>query len=158
MSENPSIDAIDARILAELQRDASQSIEQVAQAVGLSQNPCWRRIKRLEAEGVIHQRVALVDPGRVGVGVTVFMSVRTSQHNDAWLKKFARGVSTIPEVVEFYRMSGDVDYLLKILVTDIADYDRIYKRIIRVADLQDVSSSFAMERIKYTTEVPLSPN
>ena len=149
------LDSIDARILAALQRDASQSIEQIAQTVGLSQNPCWRRIKRLEAEGVIERRVALVDPATVGVGVTVFVFVRTSQHNDAWLRKFARGVSAIPEVVEFYRMSGDVDYLLKILVADIADYDRIYKQIIRVADLQDVSSSFAMERIKYTTEVPL---
>ena len=149
------IDSIDKRILEELQRDASRSIEQVAQAVGLSQNPCWRRIKRLEADGVIERRVAVVDPARVGVGVTVFVSVRTSHHSDAWLAAFAQGVEAIPEVVEFYRMSGDVDYLLKILVHDIADYDRIYKRLIRVADLDDVSSSFAMERIKSTTEVPI---
>jgi Lrp/AsnC family transcriptional regulator len=151
------IDSIDRRILEELQRDASRSIEQIARAVGLSQNPCWRRIKRLESEGVIERRVALVDPARLGMGVTVFVSVRTSHHNDEWLSRFAEGVRAIPEVVEFYRMSGDVDYLLKILVRDIADYDRIYKRLIRVADLDDVSSSFAMERIKSTTVVPLPP-
>jgi Lrp/AsnC family transcriptional regulator len=148
-------DSIDRAILAELQQDASRSIQEIAGAVGLSQNPCWRRIKRLEACGVIQGRVAILDPEKLGVGITVFVSVRTSQHNDAWLRRFASGVMEIPEVVELYRMSGDVDYLLKVLVADIAEYDRIYKRLIEVAELYDVSSSFAMERIKYTTAIPL---
>ena len=146
---------LDLRILNELQRDASRPVEQIARAVGLSQNPCWRRIKRLEAAGFITGRVALLDPDKLGVGITVFVSIRTNQHNDAWLERFARGVMEIPEVVELYRMSGEVDYLLKVLVSDIAEYDRIYKKLIEVAELFDVSSSFAMERIKYTTAVPL---
>ena len=150
-----NLDSIDLRILGELQRDASRSVEQIARAVGLSQTPCWRRIKRLEHEGVITRRVAIVDPAKLDVGVTVFVSVRTNQHNDEWLEQFTRGVQDIPEIVEIYRMSGDVDYLLKILVRDIAEYDRIYKKLIRVADLYDVSSSFAMEQLKYTTEIPL---
>lgn len=148
-------DSADLRILRELQQDASRSVEQIAQAVGLSQNPCWRRIKRLESEGVIARRVAIVDPAKLDVGITVFVSVRTNQHNDAWLEQFTRGVQDIPEIVEIYRMSGDVDYLLKILVRDIAEYDRIYKQLIRVTELYDVSSSFAMEQLKYTTEIPL---
>ena len=150
-----NFDSADLRILRELQQDASRSVEQIAQAVGLSQNPCWRRIKRLESEGVIARRVAIVDPAKLDVGITVFVSVRTNQHNDAWLEQFTRGVQDIPEIVEIYRMSGDVDYLLKILVRDIAEYDRIYKQLIRVAELYDVSSSFAMEQLKYTTEIPL---
>ncbi len=149
------LDGIDLSILDELQRDASRSVEQIARAVGLSQNPCWRRIKRLEHEGVIARRVAIVDPAKLDVCVTVFVSVRTNQHNDEWLEQFTRGVRDIPEVVEIYRMSGDVDYLLKILVRDIAEYDRIYKKLIRVADLYDVSSSFSMEQLKYTTQIPL---
>ena len=149
------LDSIDLRILDELQRDASRSVEQIAQAVGLSQNPCWRRIKRLEHEGVIARRVAIVNPAKLDIDVTVFVSVRTNQHNDEWLEQFTRGVQDIPQIVEIYRMSGDVDYLLKILVRDIAEYDRIYKKLIRVADLYDVSSSFAMEQLKYTTEIPL---
>ena len=148
-------DSIDRAILAELQQDASRSIQEIAGAVGLSQNPCWRRIKRLEASGVIQRRVAILDPDKLGVGITVFVSVRTSQHNEAWLRRFASGVMEIPEVVELYRMSGDIDYLLKVLVADIAEYDRIYKKLIEVAELYDVSSSFAMERIKYTTAIPL---
>jgi Lrp/AsnC family transcriptional regulator len=149
------IDSIDRAILAELQRDASRSIQEIARAVGLSQNPCWRRIKRLEASGVIERRVAILDPVKLGVGTTVFVSVRTSQHNEAWLERFASGVMEIPEVVELYRMSGEIDYLLKVLVADIAEYDRIYKELIQVAELNDVSSSFAMERIKCTTAIPL---
>jgi Lrp/AsnC family transcriptional regulator len=149
------IDSIDRRILEELQHDAARPIEQIASLVGLSQNPCWRRIKRLEAVGVIQRRVAIVDAARLGIGLTVFVSIRTNQHNESWLERFASGVRKIPEVVELYRMSGEIDYLLKVLARDVADYDRIYKRLIRVAELHDVSSSFAMEQIKYTTEVPL---
>jgi Lrp/AsnC family transcriptional regulator, cysteine-sensing transcriptional activator len=149
------IDSIDRRILEELQRDAARPIEQIAGQVGLTQNPCWRRIKRLEAIGVIQRRVAIVDPAKLGLGLTVFVSIRTNQHNQAWLERFASGMRKIPEVVELYRMSGEVDYLLKVVARDVADYDRIYKQLIRVAELHDVSSSFAMEQIKYTTEVPL---
>jgi Lrp/AsnC family transcriptional regulator len=149
------IDSIDRKILEELQHDAARPIEQIASKVGLSQNPCWRRIKRLEAVGVIQRRVAIVDAARLGIGLTVFVSIRTNQHNEDWLERFAKGVRAIPEVVELYRMSGEIDYLLKVLARDVADYDRIYKRLIRVAELHDVSSSFAMEQIKHTTEVPL---
>jgi Lrp/AsnC family transcriptional regulator len=149
------IDSIDRRILEELQRDAARPIEQIASQVGLTQNPCWRRIKRLEAIGVIQRRVAIVDPAKLGLGLTVFVSVRTNQHNESWLERFASGMRKIPEVVELYRMSGEIDYLLKVVARDVADYDRIYKQLIRVAELYDVSSSFAMEQIKYTTELPL---
>lgn len=148
-------DTIDRRILAALQSDATLSIADLAERVGLSQTPCWKRIKRLEGAGVITGRVALLDRMQLGVGTTVFVSVRTSQHDEDWLMQFAEAIRAIPEVTEFYRMSGDVDYLLKIVCRDIADYDRIYKSMIRTARLSDVSSSFAMEQIKYTTEVPL---
>jgi Lrp/AsnC family transcriptional regulator len=150
-----TLDPIDRRILAALQSDATLSIADLAEHVGLSQTPCWKRIKRLEGAGVITGRVALLDRMQLGVGTTVFVSVRTSQHDEDWLTHFAEAIRAIPEVTEFYRMSGDVDYLLKIVCRDIADYDRIYKSMIRAARLSDVSSSFAMEQIKYTTEVPL---
>jgi Lrp/AsnC family transcriptional regulator len=149
------LDSIDRRILAALQSDATMSIADISERVGLSQTPCWKRIKRLESAGVITGRVALLDRMQLGVGTTVFVSVRTSQHDEDWLVQFAEAIRAIPEVTEFYRMSGDVDYLLKIVCRDIADYDRIYKAMIRAARLSDVSSSFAMEQIKYTTEVPL---
>lgn len=149
------LDAIDRRILAALQRDATLSINALSEVVGLSPTPCWKRVKRLEESGVITGRVALLDRETVGVGVTVFVSIRTAAHEEGWLEEFAAGVRRIPEIVEFYRMAGEVDYLLKVVCADIADYDRIYKQLIRVAKLNDVSSSFAMEQIKYTTEVPL---
>ena len=123
--------------------------------MGLSQSPCWRRIRRLEQLGVLGRRVALVSPEKVGLGVTVFVTVRTNQHNEQWLDAFARAVETLPEIVECYRMSGDVDYLLKILAADINDYDRIYKKLIGSVQLHDVSSSFAMEPMKATTALPL---
>lgn len=148
-------DRKDRQILEALQADASQSVAAIADRIGLSQNACWRRIKQLEAAGVIVGRVALVDPAALGVGVTVFVSVRTNEHSAQWLDRFAESVRDIPEVVEFYRLSGDVDYLLKILVKDIDDYDRVYKKLIAGTSLSDVSSSFAMERIKHTTSVPL---
>lgn len=149
------MDRIDRHILQLLQADATVSIQQIGDRVGLSHNACWRRIKRLEETGIIRKRVALVDPRQVGYGVTVFVTVRTSHHTEEWLEKFARGVAALPEVMEFYRISGDVDYLLKVLVADIAEYDRFYKKLIRIAPLYDVSSSFAMEQVKYTTEVPV---
>ncbi len=149
------MDRIDRQILQVLQADATVSIQEVGDRVGLSHNACWRRIKRLEESGIIRKRVALVDPKRVGYGVTVFVTVRTSHHTEEWLERFARGVAALPEVMEFYRISGDVDYLLKVLVSDIAEYDRFYKKLIRIAPLYDVSSNFAMEQVKYTTEVPV---
>ena len=149
------LDELDYRILAALQTDASRSLQDIASDVGLSHNACWRRVKRMEADGLIRGRVALLDAKTLGLGVTVFVSFRTNQHNDEWLERFARGVEQIPEVTELYRMSGDIDYLAKVLVRDIAEYDRVYKRLIRVAELHDVSSSFAMEEIKHTTSIPL---
>ena len=153
--ENDVIDSTDRRILAILQEDATVPIAEIAERVGLSQTPCWKRIKRLERDGLIVRRVALLDRDRLRLGVTVMVAVRTAQHDDQWLQSFAEGVSRIPEVVEFYRMSGDVDYLLKIVARDIADYDRIYRKLTKVAPLHDVSSSFAMQEIKSTTALPL---
>lgn len=149
------LDAIDVRILEILQQDAEQQVAQIAAAVGLSTTPCWRRIQRLKEAGVITRQVALVDARKVNVGVTVFVSVRTSVHTEAWFETFKATVQAIPEVVEFYRMSGDVDYLLRVVVPDIAAYDRVYKRLIAGTQLRDVSSSFAMEELKLTTALPL---
>lgn len=149
------LDAIDVRILEILQQDAEQQVAQVADQVGLSTTPCWRRIQRLKESGVITRQVALVDARKVNVGVTVFVSVRTSVHTQEWFETFKATVQAIPEVVEFYRMSGDVDYLLRVVVPDIAAYDKVYKRLISGTQLHDVSSSFAMEELKLTTALPL---
>ena len=149
------MDAIDKKILHYLQEDATLPVAAVAERVGLSATPCWRRIRNLEKAGVIAKRVALLDPLLLNVGTTVFVRLKTSQHNQEWLEGFARAVAEIDEVVEFYRLSGDVDYLLRIVVPDIAAYDAVYKRLIKAADLADVSSSFAMETIKHTTALPL---
>jgi Lrp/AsnC family transcriptional regulator len=153
--KNQKIDDADRKLLALLQHDSTLSLETLAQNTAMSANTAWRRIKRLEEVGVITKRVALINPEAVGLGMTVFVAVKTADHSDQWLEGFAKAVSAIPEVVEFYRMSGDTDYLLKLLVESIADYDRVYKKLIRSAKLYDVSSSFAMETIKYTTAVPL---
>ncbi|MDP9421825.1 MAG: Lrp/AsnC family transcriptional regulator [Pseudomonadota bacterium] len=155
ISENLILDRIDRRILALLQEDASLAVTEIGDRVGLSSTPCWKRIKRLERAGVIRRRVVILDRELLGLGVTVMVAVRTAQHSDEWLESFAEGVAQMPEVVEFYRMSGDIDYLLKIVARDIADYDRIYRKLIKVADLHDVSSSFAMQEIKATTALPL---
>jgi Lrp/AsnC family transcriptional regulator len=149
-------DRLDRRILNLLQDDAGLSNAEVADRVGLSPNACWRRVRRLEEQGVIRKRVALLSQEKLKLDVTVFVGVKTNEHNDEWLQAFASGIKNIPEVVEFYRMSGDVDYMLKIVVKDIADYDRVYKKLISVAPMSDVSSSFAMERIKSSTALPLS--
>ena len=150
------MDAIDRKILEILQLDAETPVAAIAERVHLSVTPCWRRIQKLRDAGVIRKQVALCDPAKLNVGVTVFVSVRTNQHSQAWLEKFAKGVKEIPEVVELYRMSGDVDYLLRVVVPDIGGYDSVYKKLIKVADLYDVSSSFAMEQMKYTTALPLN--
>lgn len=149
------MDRLDKKILKLLQEDATLAVADVAKRVGLSTTPCWRRIQRLEEEGVIRRRVAVLDPARINVRVTVFVSIRTNAHSIEWLKRFSEVVGDFPEVVEFYRMSGDVDYLLRVVVPDIAAYDAFYKRLIARIEIRDVSSAFAMEQIKYTTEMPL---
>jgi Lrp/AsnC family transcriptional regulator len=154
-NEEISLDRFDRRILLELQRDATLSNAELARRVGLSATPCWNRVKRLHEAGVISGTVALVNREAIGLGVTVFVAVKTNHHASDWLTRFAEHVHGIPEVTEFYRMSGDTDYLLKVVAADIADYDRIYKRLIDGVPISDVSSSFAMEQIKYTTEVPV---
>ncbi len=131
------------------------AVADLAKKVGLSTTPCWRRIQKMEEEGVIRRRVALLDPVKVNTKVTVFVSVRTSSHSMEWLRRFSEVVADFPEVVEFYRMSGDVDYLLRVVVPDIAAYDAFYKRLIAKIEIRDVSSAFAMEQIKYTTQLPL---
>lgn len=150
------LDSIDRKILALLQENAELPVAELAEQVGLSQTPCWRRVQRLKERGVIRRSVMLVDPQQVNVGVTVFVSIRTSTHSEAWFQQFKAAVELIPEVVEFYRMSGEVDYLLRVVVPDIAAYDKVYKRLIAGTQLFDVSSSFAMEEIKFTTALPLS--
>jgi len=153
---NTKLDSIDRKILALLQENAEIPVAELAERVGLSQTPCWRRVQRLKERGVIRRSVMLVDPQQVNVGVTVFVSIRTSTHSEAWFQQFKAAVELIPEVVEFYRMSGEVDYLLRVVVPDIAAYDKVYKRLIAGTQLFDVSSSFAMEEIKFTTALPLS--
>lgn len=149
------MDRYDRQILSLLQEDASLPVAELGERVGLTATPCWRRVQKLEESGVIRKRVALLDAARLNVGVTVFVSVRTGQHNVKWLKAFHGLVASIPEVTEFYRMAGDTDYLLRVVVPDIAAYDAVYKKLIQGAELADVSSSFAMEQIKYTTALPL---
>jgi len=149
------LDAIDRKLLDMLQLDCDTPVAELAAAVQLSTTPCWRRIQRMKDAGVITGNVALVDPKTVNVGVTVFVNIRTNQHSQAWFDRFHATVDSIPEVVEFYRMSGDVDYLLRIVVPDIAAYDGVYKRLIAGTQLFDVSSSFAMEQLKFTTALPL---
>jgi Lrp/AsnC family transcriptional regulator len=150
------MDRLDIRILDLLQRDSAPSVNEVAERVGLSTTPCWRRIKALEDAGVIKRRIALLDPDAVNLGVTVFVAIKTGQHNEAWLGQFAKVVAAIPEVMEVYRMSGEIDYLMRVVVPDVATYDRVYKKLIQVGGLTNVSSSFAMECIKAETALPLA--
>ena len=150
------MDKTDRKILALLQEDAAQPIADIARKIGLSVTPCWRRIQKLEEDGVIRARVALLEATKIGLGMSVFVAIKTDQHNADWLAEFARTISQRKEVVEFYRMSGEVDYLLRVVVPDMAAYDRFYKDLIAEVRLTDVSSSFAMEEIKYTTALPLS--
>lgn len=149
------MDRLDRKILRLLQEDLTLAVADVAKKVGLSTTPCWRRIQKLEEEGVIQRRVAVLDPAKVNTRVNVFVSIRTSTHSIEWLKRFSEVIQEFPEVVEFYRMSGDVDYLLRVVVPDIAAFDAFYKRMIGKIEIRDVSSTFAMEQIKYTTQLPL---
>lgn len=149
------LDAIDRKILTVLQEDASLSVAEIGDRVGLSSTPCWKRIQRLEAEGIIMKRVALVDQNKIGLGISVFVSVESPDHSDAWLKTFANAVSAMPEVMELYRMAGDVDYMLRVVVADMQAYDAFYKRLIGSVPLKNVTSRFAMEKIKSITALPV---
>lgn len=149
------LDRLDFQILDALQRDATLSMAQLGARVGLSSTPCWKRVKRLEDDGFIERRVAIVNRHKVGLPVTVFVSIRAGQHDEKWLARFAAVVSTLPEVQEFHRMSGDVDYLLKVVTSSIDGYDRFYKKLISLVDLAGVSSAFSMEQIKSSTALPL---
>lgn len=149
------IDTIDRKILSALQQDADQSLEELGAKVGLSRNACWRRVRILQDSGIIRKRVALLDPQKLGLGLSVFIQVRTSNHDPDWLKKFARAVKLMPEILGAYRMTGDLDYLIHARVNDVQDYDALYQRLIEKVDLSDVSASFVMEELKETTELSL---
>jgi Lrp/AsnC family transcriptional regulator len=149
------MDVTDRQIIRLLQEDASLSVAEIGKRVGLSSTPCWKRIQRLEEEGVIIRRVAVVNPDKVGLGVTVFVSIETGDHSDEWLARFAATVRAMPEVMELYRMAGDVDYMLRVVTADIQSYDAFYKRLIAAAPLKNVTSRFAMERIKSGTVLPV---
>ncbi len=150
------MDKLDKKILELLQRDAGLTAAEVAERIGLSKAPCWRRMRRLQEDGVIKQTVALLDARSLNLGTTVFVTVKTANHSEAWFERFVRAVRDIPEVTEIHRMSGDVDYLMRIVVPDIDAYDAVYKKLIATVEFQDVSASFALETIKYTTALPLS--
>lgn len=153
--EEKTLDQVDRKILYYLQRDAGMTIKEIAGKVNLSPTPCWKRIQRLEDEGIIRARVVLLDAAKVDAAVTVFISIKTDQHNTAWSEKFAYEMSNIPEIMEIYRMSGEVDYLLRVVVPDIAAFDNLYKKIIDRIALKDVTSTFAIEQMKYTTAIPV---
>jgi Lrp/AsnC family transcriptional regulator len=155
MSGGTVLDTIDKAILTVLQQDSTLSVSEVADRVNLSTTPCWRRIQKLEQDGVIARRVVLLDAKKLNVGVTVLVEIKTAQHTAAWLRRFCEVVAAIPEVVEVYRMSGHIDYMLKVVVPHIEAYDGVYKRLISEVDIFDVNSSFSMETIKHTTVLPL---
>ena len=138
-----------------MQVDATLSVAEIGERVGLSSTPCWKRIQRMEGEGIITGKVALVDQNKIGLGLSVFVSVESDDHSDAWLKKFASAVSAMPEVMEFYRMAGEVDYMLRVVVADMQSYDIFYKKLIGAVALKNVTSRFAMEKIKAVTALPI---
>lgn len=145
----------DVKILEILQVDATRSLESISDEIGVSLNTCWRRVRKLEADGILERRVALVDNERIGLPLTVFVSVRTDNHSKDWADRFTKAVNTVPEIVEFYRLAGDVDYILKMMVGSVSDYDRVYQNLISKVSISDVSASFAMEKLKFTTELPV---
>jgi len=149
------LDSTDRAILRIIQQDATHSVEAIAAEVSVAPNTCWRRIKQMEAKGIIRGRVALVDPVRVGAGQVVFVLVRTRKHNKEWIEEFGRVVTDIPEVVEFHRIAGEIDYILKIACADVAHYDRVYKQLVERLDLADINAAFAMECLKNTTALPV---
>ena len=151
------MDKIDRKLLALLQADSTQSIAAMAEQVGLSQTPCWKRIQRLEADGIIMRRVALLSADKLGLGLTVFVSIEAGDHSPGWLDAFAVLVQGCPEVVEVHRMAGDIDYMLRVVVADIPAYDAFYKRLIAAVPVKNVSSRFSMEQVKFTTALPIGP-
>ncbi|AMY71097.1 Lrp/AsnC family transcriptional regulator [Frigidibacter mobilis] len=149
------LDSFDRKILMLLQRSTDQSVSEIADEIGLSATPCWRRIRKLQEQGYIKKRVALLDETKLNVGVSVFMAIRTNQHTEEWSQAFVRAVGEIPEIVDVFRLAGEIDYMLRAVVPDIATYDRVYKRLISKLDIHDISSMFAMETIRSSTELPL---
>jgi Lrp/AsnC family transcriptional regulator len=149
------LDRTDRKILSILQEDASLAVGEVAGRVGLSQTPCWRRIQRLHSDGVIQRTVSLVQPEAIGLGLTVFIGIEAFDHSPEWLTRFTEVVSAMPEVMEVHRMAGDTDYLLRVAVADMAAFDAFYRRLIEAVPLKNVSSHFAMERVKSTTAYPI---
>ena len=150
------MDSVDRKILNLLQVDASLTVKQIAGQISLSITPCWKRIQKLEAQGFIRARVALLDPKKVNANVTVFVAIKTNQHTTEWIDRFSRAVSDMHEVMEVYRMSGEIDYLLRVVVSSIEAYDRFYKNLVDRIELSNVTSSFAMEQMKYTTALPIN--
>ena len=150
------MDSIDRKILNLLQADAGLTVKQIAEQIPLSVTPCWKRIQKLEEQGYIRARVALLDPTMINANVTVFVAIKTDQHTTEWIERFARAVSDMPEVMEIYRMSGEVDYLMRVAVSSIEAYDRFYKKLVDRIELSNVTSSFAMEQMKYTTALPIN--
>ena len=149
------IDDIDRKILRLQQKDAGMSVDAIADVVHLSRNACWRRLKRLEAEGILQKRVAILDPVALGLSLQVIVAIRTNDHSDAWLQVFRKVVNEMPEIVAAQRMSGDLDYILRVRVADVPAYDRFYQRLISKLPIADVSASFVMEDVKETTALPL---
>lgn len=149
------IDEIDRRILRQLQRQVDVSLEDLGEKVGLSRNACWRRIRALDENGFIKRRVAILNPEALGLGLTVFIQIRTNRHDAEWLQKFSAATRAMPEILGAYRMTGDLDYLIRARVADVAAYDRLYQRLIKQVDISDVAASFVMENLKETTELPL---
>ncbi len=150
-----NLDLIDRKIVAELMRDATLPIAQIADKAGLSQTPCWKRIQKLEASGVITGRVALADPTKLGFGLTVFVGIEAPDHTSEWREAFAKATGSIPEIMEIYRMAGEIDYLLRVAVADMLAFDRLYKRLTDAVPIKNVTSHFAMERMKFTTAYPV---
>jgi len=149
------MDATDKKILDLLQADAGLTVKQIAEQIALSATPCWKRIQKLEEQGFIRARVALLDPKKVNASVTVFVAIKTDQHSREWIERFNKAVTELPQVMEIYRMSGEIDYLLRVAVSSIEAYDQFYKKLIDRIELSNVTSSFAMEQIKYTTALPI---
>ena len=149
------IDKIDLEILKILQNDSSRSLDSISDEVGVSLNTCWRRISRMESKAIIERRVALIDNEKIGLPLTVFVFISTDNHSKEWTQMLSNAVVSINEIVEFYRLAGDTDYILKMMVRNVDHYDRVYKQLIKLVKISDVSASFAMEKIKFTTELPI---
>ena len=149
------MDEIDVKILKLLQRDCNLPVSEIAAKVGLSTSPCWKRIARLRETGIIKQQLSILDAAKLGFGLTAYVSIKTGEHSGTWLNEFSKTVTDMPEVMEFHRMAGDVDYMLKVIVADIDSFDKFYKRLIGSSAINEVTSRFSMEKIKETTELPL---